>query len=184
MAMSAKGKALLTGEQTSEWNKYRKSMQEAHNEWQIEQDRLQNAADSRSDSSKLWGTIGAITLAALFVAAAPATLGWAGITKAAAPTAFKIGTGLMAATGAGIGGYAGGATHHEFAPKADLERRKPTTDIHQSKFGIGQQAVERETLAGQYEASDSAIDTYLADFSPFARAGAGHASSYIGSSIA
>ena len=65
MGMSAKAKALLTGEKGAEWNKYRISMQHAYNDLAEEQAKSQEGVKSKSGKSKFWGTVAFLTVAAI-----------------------------------------------------------------------------------------------------------------------
>lgn len=172
MGMSAKARALMTGETRNEWNKYQKSMQIAHNEWNAEQARLQKAQKKRSGWSAILGVAAFIGAMAL-TGGTSAITGWKGL--------VELGVGWSALVG-GVAGTAAQAGHHKYGPKGDLTMREPTTEVYDPKFGKGRAETEQLALEGEYSLAEGNIEGYLDDWHTSLFQNIGRTSSYMGSS--
>ena len=178
MAMSAKARALMTGETQNEWNKYQKSMQKAHNEWTAEQSRLQRAQKKRSGWSAIIGV-------AAFIGAMVVTGGTAAITGYKGLIDLGVGLSTLAGTAAGT---AASAVHHKNAATdketfwgSDL-RVAEGTEVYDPKFGKGRADTEQSALEGEYSLAEGDIEGYLDDWHTSLFQNIGRGSSYMGTS--
>ena len=146
--MSKKARALLTGEKTSEWNKYQIDMQEAYNKFQADQAAAQRKQKKKSGLSQLVGVV-------LFTAAAIAT---GGLTSIAAGGWKAAGT-LAAGALAGAGGAWGA---HEWQDDVTLGGSKEDylTGISDPKFGKGIAAREKLKFEGEIQDDITALESY------------------------
>ena len=144
MGMSAKAKALLTGEKGAEWQKYQLSMQQAYNDFQEEQAKVQTKQTSKSGWSKLLGGI-AFAATALVLSSNP--VGWG-----------VIASGLG---GAGVGALASWGAH-EAQKDVTLGKTKEQfmADIYDPKFGVGQAELEKSKLGSDIDIDVSALEAY------------------------
>lgn len=153
MGMSKKAKALMTGEKSAEWNKYRISMRHAQNEYTAEADRVNEAMKSKSNKAKFWGGVAFIIGAAIVVGTGG--FGVAAMSKG-------IGLALAAGTVGGVAGYAAGAA--SLANTANIGWNKSKEEImgqiHDPRFGAGQAADEKLQLKGDIERDVTAADAY------------------------
>lgn len=175
MGMSAKAKALLTGEKGAEWNKYSISMQEAYNDFEAEQAKAQTKQTSRSGWAKMLGTVA-------FVGALALTGGLAGVGIAGIEAIAYGGLGSLATAAAA--GTIGAMTPQWTNPEIKLGKGKEAlmADIYDPKFGKGTAEREKSKLGSDIDIDISALKAY--EEGGLATAlfeNVGRTSSYIGS---
>ena len=161
MGMSAKAKALLTGEKTSEWNKYQVSMQDAYNDLQAEQTQSQQSMKSKSGKAKFWGGVAFLAVAAIGVATGGfGAAAMAGLTKG---TAAYVGFGAATAAAAGgVAGYGAGAATLANIKDVGFGKSKEEImgDIYDPKFGKGTADTEKLKMSGIIDEDIKALDMY------------------------
>jgi len=148
MGMSAKAKALLTGEKGSEWQKYQMSMQKAYNDFAEEQAKAQTKQTKRSGWAKMLGTAAFITAIALTGGlSAIATGGMAAVKTLAAGAAF---------------GTLGAMTPQWTNPEIKLGKSKEDFmgDIYDPKFGAGLAELEKSKLGSDIDIDVTALKAY------------------------
>ena len=161
MGMSAKAKALLTGEKGAEWNKYRISMQHAYNDLAEEQAKSQEGVKSKSGKAKFWGTVAFLTVAAIGMATGGFTLAAAaGLQSGTA--GYGALTAISSGAFAGLAGYGAGAASLANTAHVGFDKSKADImgDIYDPKFGKGQATTEKLALESDIDLDIDALRMY------------------------